>query len=105
MPTKFIQQNYTVSRYEQSGMQLFIRLESTNNPVYLEHYFTADEQLDIPTVMIDLVAQLQIIDDNYLAPTITGSVTSVSGNILTYTGGIIASFAPVAVVNKGFFTP
>ena len=72
MPPKTIQpieqQTYTVSRYEQTGDQLFIRLESTNNPVYLEHFFTADEQQDIPTTMIDLVAQLQILDDNYVAP-------------------------------------
>ena len=60
---------YSVSRYEQTGDQLFIRLESTNNPVYLEHFFTQDEQQDVPGTIEGLVAQLQVLDDNYVAPT------------------------------------
>jgi len=65
---------YITTRYEQTGDQLFIRLESTNNPVYLEHFFTSDEQQDIEGTIVDLVAQLQILDDNYVAPIPTVSI-------------------------------
>jgi len=59
---------YSISRYEQNGEQLFICLNSTNNPVYLEHFFTEDEKLDIEGTITRLVAELEIKDAKYVAP-------------------------------------
>ena len=67
--TKPTPQTYSISRYEQTGDNLFIRLESTNNPVYLEHFFTPDEQNDIEGIIEGLVAQLEVLDDDYITPT------------------------------------
>lgn len=61
-------QSYLISRFETQGDSMFICLNSTNNPVYLEHFFSADEQADIEGTIEGLVAQLQILDDNYVAP-------------------------------------
>lgn len=60
--------NYNISRFEQTGDQLFICLNSTNNPVYLEHFFTAEEQLDQAGTIERLVAELELLDENYVAP-------------------------------------
>ena len=74
-------QSFQVSRYEQTGDQLFICLVSTNNPVYLEHFFTAEEQQDIPGTIEGLVAKLQILDENYVAPTPVVSLMDTIGDI------------------------
>ena len=69
-----IKQNFYISRYEQTGEQLFVCLNSTNNPVYLEHFLNEDEKQDIEGTIEGLVAQLQILDDNYVAPVPTVSL-------------------------------
>ena len=59
---------YTITRYEQTGDSLFICLNSTNNPVYLEHFFTEEEKLDIQGTITKLVAELELKDTEYMAP-------------------------------------
>lgn len=59
---------YTISRFEECGESLFICLNSTNNPVYLEHFFTESEKLDKAGTIEKLVAELEIIDSGYVAP-------------------------------------
>ncbi len=48
---------YKITRFEENGEQLFICLNSTNNPVYLEHFFTSEEKLDRAGTIERLVAQ------------------------------------------------
>jgi hypothetical protein len=59
---------YKISRFEQTCDQLFICINSGNNPVYLEHFFTADEQLDQAGTIERLVAELELLDEAYVAP-------------------------------------
>lgn len=59
---------YTISRYEEQGDSLFICLNSDNNPVYLEHFFTTEEKLDLEGTIAKLVAELELMDEAYVAP-------------------------------------
>ena len=59
---------YNISRYEEQGDSLFICIVSKNNPVYLEHFFTAEEKLDKSGTIERLVAELELLDDAYVAP-------------------------------------
>jgi len=63
-----MEQTYTISRYEEQGDSLFICINSTNNPVYHEHFFTTEEKLDIPRTIERLVAELELKDEAYVAP-------------------------------------
>lgn len=74
--------NYQIVRYEEKGDSLFIAIQSKLNPVYLEHFFTPDEKLDIPGAISDLVAQLSVMDDEYVAPTPTVSKLSDLDNLV-----------------------
>lgn len=58
---------YKITRFEENGEQLFICLNSTNNPVYLEHFFTSEEKLDRAGTIERLVAQLELLDEQYVA--------------------------------------
>jgi len=64
---------YTISRYEQKGDQLFICLNSGNNPVYLEHFFSETEKLDVEGTIAKLVAELELVDEAYVESTPTVS--------------------------------
>ena len=62
--------SYNISRFEETGDSLFIAINSTNNPVYLEHFFTEEEKLDIEETITRLVAELEIKDSEYVAPSV-----------------------------------
>jgi len=62
--------SYNISRFEETGDSLFIAINSTNNPVYLEHFFTEEEKLDIEGTITRLVAELEIKDSEYVAPSV-----------------------------------
>lgn len=59
---------YNITRYEEQGDSLFICIVSENNPVYIEHFFTPEEKLNIEKTIAKLVAELEIKDDEYVAP-------------------------------------
>lgn len=59
---------YQISRYEEQGDSLFICINSKNNPVYIEHFFTAEEKLDKEGTIEGLVAELELMDEAYVAP-------------------------------------
>jgi len=59
---------HVISRYEEQGESLFICINSTNNPVYHEHFFSAEEKLDIKGTIERLVAELELKDEAYVAP-------------------------------------
>lgn len=59
---------YNISRYEEQGDSLFICINSENNPVYIEHFFTAEEKLDLAGTIARLVAELELMDEAYVAP-------------------------------------
>jgi hypothetical protein len=63
--------NYQISRYEEKSDQLFICISHTEKPVYIEHFFTAEEMKDeasrIATIE-KLVAELEIKADEYVEP-------------------------------------
>lgn len=71
-----MEKSYTISRFESNGDSLFICLNSTNNPVYLEHFFTTEEQLDQAGTIERLVAELELMDEAYVAPLPTISLMS-----------------------------
>jgi hypothetical protein len=63
--------DYVISRYERTGDKLFMRIDATNKPVYIEHWFTAEEQASNETLqdaITKLVAILSVSWDNYVAP-------------------------------------
>ena len=65
------QENYKISRYEQTGEQLFICINSTEVPVYIEHFFTEGEKSTPDSIKITiegLLAELEIKADAYVAP-------------------------------------
>lgn len=60
--------NYTITRFEQTGDQLFICITSKNNPVYIEHFFTEEEKLDEKGTIERLIAELELKDEEYVEP-------------------------------------
>ncbi len=62
---------YEIARYEEKSDSLFVRLESTVNPVYIEHFFSDDERKDEDsrTKTIErFAAELELISDAYVKP-------------------------------------
>lgn len=62
---------YEISRYEQQGDSLFICLNHKEKPVYIEHFFSVDEQKDdaTKTACIEkLVAELELMAEAYVEP-------------------------------------
>ena len=62
---------YEIVRYEEKSDSLFIRLESTVHPVYIEHFFSDDERKDDDsrTKTIErFAAELDLISDAYVKP-------------------------------------
>lgn len=63
--------SYTITRYEQTGTNLFICINSTRTPNYMESVFTTtdmDDSVSIKKAIINLVAQLSINDSLYVPP-------------------------------------
>ena len=62
---------YNISRYEEKSDSLFICINHTEKPVYIEHFFTDDERKTeesrIATIE-KLVAELEIKADEYVEP-------------------------------------
>ena len=62
---------HNISRYEEKSDQLFICINHTEKPVYIEHFFTESERKDeksrIATIE-KLVADLEIKADEYVEP-------------------------------------
>jgi hypothetical protein len=61
---------WKVTRYEQTGGQLFICIQHTKKPVYIEHFFTTDEQKTEVTKLATierLVAELRLKAKDYVA--------------------------------------
>ena len=62
---------YNITRYEEKSDQLFICINHTEKPVYIEHFFTESERKDdkskIATIE-KLVAELEIKADEYVEP-------------------------------------
>jgi hypothetical protein len=62
---------YNISRYEQQGDSLFICINHKEKPVYIEHFFSAEEQESdaTKTATIErLVAELYLMADAYVEP-------------------------------------
>lgn len=59
---------YAISRFEEHGDSLFICINSLDKPVYLEHFFTEDEKKDQKGTIEKLVAELEVRNDEYVAP-------------------------------------
>jgi len=62
------QTTFSVSRFEEQGESLFICLNHTEKPVYLEHFFTLEEKLDLAGTIEKLAAELEVMADEYVAP-------------------------------------
>jgi len=60
--------NYTISRFEEQGDSLFICINHNEKPVYKEHYFSEEEKLDQKGTIEKLVAELQVMANEYVAP-------------------------------------
>ncbi len=64
-------QKYQITRYEQTSTQLFVCVNHTKKPVYIEHFFTDAERKDtaaITAAIEGLVAELYIKADQYQEP-------------------------------------
>ena len=64
-------QDYKISRYEQKSDQLFICINSTVAPVYVEHFFTEGQRSTPDSIKVTiegLIADLQIKADDYVVP-------------------------------------
>jgi len=57
---------YNISRFEQTGEQLFICLNGDHT--YLEHFFTDEEKLDQEGTIARLAAELELKDEAYVSP-------------------------------------
>ncbi len=67
---------YTITRFERTGDQLFVHIDATAKPVYIEHWFTADEQLNVKGTLEKLIADLSIMADNYQPPPVVTDAKS-----------------------------
>jgi hypothetical protein len=62
---------YKITRYEEKSDALFICVNSLNNPVYIEHFFTEEERVDEQSRIVtieNLIAQLEVMDESYVEP-------------------------------------
>jgi hypothetical protein len=62
---------HTITRYEEKSDQLFICINHTEKPVYVEHFFNEDERKDDESrkaTIEKLVAKLEIKADEYVEP-------------------------------------
>lgn len=57
---------YKISRMEEQGESLFICINSNNTK--LEHFFTEEEKLDKIGTIEGLVAELEIKEEDFIAP-------------------------------------
>lgn len=65
------QKKYTVSRFEETATSVFVCLNSTKTPAYIEHFFTSAEMAtakDRKATMERLVAELELKDETYIEP-------------------------------------
>ena len=65
------QENYKISRYEKRDTILFICINSTVTPSYIEHFFTQGEQTNSDSIKVTiekLLADLMIKSDDYVNP-------------------------------------
>lgn len=59
---------YSITRFEETGDQLFIRINHDEKPVYIEHFFTEEEKLDQQGTIEGLIAELLLKADDYIEP-------------------------------------
>jgi hypothetical protein len=62
---------YQITRYEEKSDALFICINHTEKPVYIEHFFTEEERKDTASriaTIEGLVAELEIKADEYVEP-------------------------------------
>jgi len=62
---------HQITRYEEKSDALFICINHTEKPVYIEHFFTEDERKDEASRIAcieKLVAELEIKADEYVEP-------------------------------------
>jgi len=62
---------YQITRYEEKSDALFICINHTEKPVYIEHFFSEDERKDEASRIAcieKLVAELEIKADEYVEP-------------------------------------
>jgi hypothetical protein len=60
---------YSIGRFEsRPDGSLFICIGSKTTPNGIEHVFTDDEAQDVSGTIENLIAQLQVMDDNYVPP-------------------------------------
>lgn len=74
----------TITRYEEKSDALFICINHTEKPVYIEHFFTEEERLDDASrkaTIEKLVAELEIKADEYIEPEKFINKTSAIKNI------------------------
>lgn len=60
--------NYTITRLEKTGDKLFICINSNETPVYVEHFFTQDEQINQQETIDRLVLELEEKSELYVPP-------------------------------------
>jgi len=63
--------NYQITRYEEKSDALFICINHTEKPVYIEHFFSEEERKDEASRIArieKLVAELEIMADEYVEP-------------------------------------
>ncbi len=56
---------YKITRFEKIGDQMFIRIDDVNKPVYVEHFFTEEEKQDINGTIERLIAELEVMAEEY----------------------------------------
>lgn len=65
------QKGYRITRYEVKSDALFVCLNSTRAPVYIEKFLTIEERKDSITIKAaieQLIAELQVKELDYIAP-------------------------------------
>ena len=61
--------NFEIVRYETKGDTTYMMIKSTVTPNYIEHFFTPNELLNLQDTVTGLVADLSLMDDDYIPPT------------------------------------
>lgn len=58
--------NYKITRFEQKGDELFICINHTEKPVYIEHFFTEEEKQNVEKTIAKLIAELMLKAEEYI---------------------------------------
>jgi hypothetical protein len=70
--------DFIISRFEEIDGNLFIAIKHKTKPLIVEHFFTEEEKLDINDTITKLVAQLEVMEEEYQEKLVVSKINELS---------------------------